>query len=76
MPLRAVAMDKHAELTRPQRLLGGEEAVRGFHGCPRDTRDALWEGQGPGGRAHFPPLHLRDEGFLQRRQEILSNLGP
>lgn len=69
-------MDKHAELTRPRRLPGGEEVIRGVHGCPRDTRDVVWEGQGPGGRAHFSPLHLRDEDFLQRRQEKLSHHGP
>lgn len=75
MFLQAGAVNKHAELTRPQRLPGGEEAVCGFHGCPRDTRDAIWERHGPGGRADFPPLHLGDEGFLQRRQETLSHLG-
>lgn len=43
--------DKAPELTRPWRFPGGEEAVWGVHGCWRDTRDAAWEGQGPGGRA-------------------------
>lgn len=69
-------MDKSPELTTPWRLPGGEEAVRGVHGYPRDTKDVVWEGQGPRGRAHFSPLHLRDEDFLLRRQEELSYHGP
>lgn len=63
-----VTMHKPAELTRPWRFSGREEAVHGVHGHPRDTRDVGLEGQGPGGRAHFSPLHLGDEDFLQRRQ--------
>lgn len=67
-----VIVDKPPELTRAWRLPGGKEAVGGVHGCPRDTRDVVWKGQGPGGRAHLSPLHLRDEDFLQRRREKSS----
>lgn len=71
--MQAVAIDKPSELTGPWRFPGGEEAVHGVHRHPRDTRDVVLEGQVPGGRAHFSPLHLRDEDFLQRRQEKLSH---
>lgn len=74
--LQAVAIDKPSELTGPWRFPGGEEAVHGIHRYPRDTRDVVLEGQGPGGRAHFSPLHLGDEDFLQRRQEKLSHHDP
>lgn len=74
--MHTVAVVKPLELTRPWRLPGGKEAVRGVHGCPRDTRDVGWEGQRPRCRAYFSPFHLGDEDFLQRRQEKLSHHGP